>query len=95
MGMVQLVPVSLAWLWRLVSPRGFKNPSISGDGAALCAEGVGSYWPFDTGLRVTQANLLLRQLLDTPETLKQRLEIAERYGCCAAIGLYCELKTLA
>lgn len=69
MGMVQLVPVSLAWLWRLVSPRGFKNPSISGDGAALCAEGVGSYWPFDTGLRVTQANLLLRQLLDTPETL--------------------------
>lgn len=32
---------------------------------------------------------------DTPETLKQRLEIAERYGCCAAIGLYCELKKLA
>ena len=32
---------------------------------------------------------------DTPETLQLRLAIAEKYGCCAAIGLYRELKALA
>ena len=71
MGMVQIVPVSLAWIWRLVSPRGYKNPSIadSNAGSGLKAEGVGSYWPFATGLKVTQANMLLRQLLDAPNTL--------------------------
>ncbi|MBQ5799885.1 MAG: DUF4914 family protein [Oscillospiraceae bacterium] len=71
MGMLQVVPPSIAWLWRLVSPRGFKNPSIadSNAGSGLKAEGVGSYWPFATGKKVTQANLLLRQLVDTPNTL--------------------------
>lgn len=71
MGMVQFVPASLAWLWRLVCPRGFKNPSIadSNAGSGLKAEGVGSYWPFATGRRVTQANLLLHQMMDTPKTL--------------------------
>ena len=71
MGMVQFVPASIAWLWRLVSPRGFKNPSISDSnaGSGLKSEGVGSYWPFSTGLKVTQANMLLHQLLDTPQTL--------------------------
>ena len=54
-----------------MSPRGFKNPSIadSNAGSGLKAEGVGSYWPFCTGKKVTQANLLLRQMLDTPNTL--------------------------
>ena len=33
MGMVQFVPVSIAWLWRLISPRGFKNPSIADSNA--------------------------------------------------------------
>ncbi|MCQ2558478.1 MAG: DUF4914 family protein, partial [Oscillospiraceae bacterium] len=71
MGMVQVVPTSIAWLWRLISPRGFKNPSIADTnaGAGLKSEGVGSYWPFATGLKVTQANLLLRQMIDTPNTL--------------------------
>ena len=71
MGMVQFVPASIAWLWRLVSPRGFKNPSIAdvGTDGGLRTEGVGSYWPFCTGKKVTQANLLLRQMLDTPNTL--------------------------
>ena len=71
MGMVQFVPVSIAWLWRLVSPRGFKNPSIAdaNAGSGLKAEGVGSYWPFATGKKVRQANLLLRQMMDTPNTL--------------------------
>lgn len=71
MGMVQFVPVSIAWLWRLVSPRGFKNPSIadSSAGSGLKSEGVGSYWPFSTGKKVAQANLLLHQMMDTPNTL--------------------------
>jgi len=65
------VPASIAWLWRLVSPRGFKNPSIadSNAGSGLKSEGVGSYWPFSTGKKVTQANLLLKQMIDTPNTL--------------------------
>jgi len=71
MGMVQFVPASIAWLWRLVSPRGFKNPSIADTnaGSGLKSEGVGSYWPFATGKKVTQANLLLKQMIDTPNTL--------------------------
>lgn len=71
MGLVQIVPASIAWLWRLVSPRGFKNPSIAdnGSGSELKAEGVGSYWPFSTGKKVTQANMLLKQLVETPKTL--------------------------
>lgn len=32
---------------------------------------------------------------DSPETLRQRLQIARQYGCTAAIGLYRELKELA
>ena len=71
MGMVQFVPASLAWLWRLVSPRGFKNPSIAdvNAGSGLKSEGVGSYWPFATGRKVTQANLLLEQFKQSPNTL--------------------------
>lgn len=71
MGFVQVVPPALAWLWRLISPRGFKNPSIAENspGSGLSAEGVGSYWPFSTGLKVTQANMLLHQIVDTPNTL--------------------------
>ncbi len=69
MGMLQIVPISLAWIWRLIAPRGFKNPSIADSGNALKGEGVGSYWPFCTGKKVTQANMLLHQLLDCPNTL--------------------------
>ncbi len=71
MGMLQVVPVSIAWVWRLIAPRGFKNPSIADTsaGSGLKAEGVGSYWPFATGMKVTQANLLLQQMLACPNTL--------------------------
>ena len=69
MGLLHIIPPSLAWLWRLVSPRGFKNPSIVDGGGGMKSEGVGSYWPFATGLRVTQANLLLRQIMACPKTL--------------------------
>ena len=41
MGMLHFIPPALAWLWRLVAPRGFKNPSIVG-GGELKSEGVGS-----------------------------------------------------
>jgi len=71
MGMLQVIPASLAWIWRLVSPRGFKNPSIADTnaGSGLKAEGVGSYWPFATGKKVTQANMLLEQIISSPKTL--------------------------
>ncbi len=65
MGMFHLLPPALAWLWRLVAPRGHANPSIVATGG-MSSEGVGSYWPFATGKRVDQANLLLKQILDTP-----------------------------
>ncbi len=67
MGLMHIIPPALAWLWRLVAPRGFNNPSINGS-SQLESEGVGSYWPFATGLRVKQANLLLEQILNCPNT---------------------------
>ena len=59
-GLFHLLPPALAWLWRLVAPRGHANPSIV-DTDGMSSEGVGSYWPFATGRRVDQANLLLSQ----------------------------------
>lgn len=58
-GLFHLLPPALAWLWRLVSPRGHDNPSIV-DLEEMGSEGVGSYWPFAVGRRVAQANLLLQ-----------------------------------
>ena len=66
-GMFHVLPPALAWLWRLVAPRGHDNPSIT-DSEGMSSEGVGSYWPFATGKRVDQANLLLKQMLDTGNT---------------------------
>jgi hypothetical protein len=63
LGLFHLMPPALAWLWRLVAPRGHANPSIvSSEG--MSSEGVGSYWPFATGRQVDQANLLLKQFRD-------------------------------
>ena len=64
-GLFHILPPALAWLWRLVSPRGHANPSIIG-GDGMASEGVGSYWPFATGKMVTHANLLLDQIVQTP-----------------------------
>ena len=66
-GMLHVLPPALAWLWRLVAPRGHANPSIV-TAEGLTSEGVGSYWPFATGKRVTQANLLLRLIQQTAGT---------------------------
>lgn len=65
LGMFHLLPPALGWLWRLVAPRGHANPSIVTT-EGMSSEGVGSYWPFATGRRVDQANLILKQILDTP-----------------------------
>jgi hypothetical protein len=76
MGMMHIVPPALAWLWRLIAPRGDKNPSIGETASAadalehggMVSEGVGSFWPFSTGTKVGGANLLLRQIVDNPRT---------------------------
>ncbi|MFM8295318.1 MAG: DUF4914 family protein, partial [Microcystaceae cyanobacterium] len=65
-GLLHLLPPALAWLWRLVAPRGYANPSIV-EKEGMSSEGVGSYWPFATGRRVIQANLILQQILTTPK----------------------------
>jgi len=65
-GLFHILPSSLAWLWRLVSPRGFDNPSIISK-EKMGSEGVGSYWPFATGRKIDQANLLLKQIISTPK----------------------------
>ncbi|MGB6219859.1 DUF4914 family protein [Haloferula sp.] len=80
-GMFHLLPPALAWLWRLVAPRGHANPSIV-DSEGMSSEGVGSYWPFATGRRVDQANLLLRQIQDTPE-VRYILMPNQHVGCWA------------
>lgn len=67
MGLFQILPPALARLWRLVAPRGHANPSIV-DKGGMSSEGVGSYWPFSTGRKVAQANLLLEQLRNAPST---------------------------
>ncbi len=67
-GVMHILPPALGWLWRLVAPRGHENPSVSESGGGMSSEGVGSYWPFATGRRVDQANLLLDQILRTPKT---------------------------
>jgi len=72
MGMLHIVPPSLGWVWRLIAPRGDKNPSIGASASeeaaiahgGLVAEGVGSYWPFSTNTKVGSANLLLSQIVE-------------------------------
>lgn len=67
LGILHVLPPSIAWLWRLVSPRGYANPSVI-DTEGISSEGVGSYWPFATGKMVTHANLILDQIINTPMT---------------------------
>lgn len=67
MGMLHILPPALAWLWRMVAPRGHANPSVTST-EGMSSEGVGSYWPFATGRMVDQANILLKQIMSTPAT---------------------------
>lgn len=66
LGLFHVLPPAIAWLWRLVAPRGHANPSIVAT-EGMSSEGVGSYWPFATGRRVDHANLLLNQIIETPK----------------------------
>ncbi|TKG95729.1 DUF4914 family protein [Puteibacter caeruleilacunae] len=66
-GMFHFLPPALAWLWRLVAPRGFANPSVVSSDTSMKSEGVGSYWPFATGKKVHHANLLLEQIMNSPK----------------------------
>lgn len=68
LGLFHFLPPALAWLWRLVSPRGHANPSIISTGKGMESEGVGSYWPFATGKMVRHANLLLDQISSKTDT---------------------------
>ena len=67
LGIFHVLPPALAWLWRLVAPRGYNNPSII-DKTGMSSEGVGSYWPFATGKMVMQANLMLEQIVNSSNT---------------------------
>ena len=66
-GLFHVLPPALAWLWRLVAPRGYANPSIISTGS-MESEGVGSYWPFATGELIPHADMLLGQIIQTPRT---------------------------
>lgn len=67
-GLFHILNPAQAWLWRLVSPRGHGNPSIISE-EGLQSEGVGSYWPFATGKKDIQANILFEQIQNTQDTL--------------------------
>ena len=86
-GMFHVLPPAIAWLWRLVAPRGFANPSITFSDK-MESEGVGSYWPFATGKRVDQANILLRQMQETPGT--RYVLIPNQYIGCYKVGFKAE-----
>jgi len=61
-GIMHILPPALAWLYRLVAPRGYDNPSIIKT-SGLTSEGIGTYGPFLTGSIINHANLLLEQIL--------------------------------
>ncbi|MGL4513572.1 MAG: DUF4914 family protein [Lacipirellulaceae bacterium] len=83
MGLFHVLPPSLAWLWRLVAPRGHGNPSIV-DREGMQSEGVGSFWPFATGRKVDQANILLDQIMQTSAT--QFVLIPNQHVGCWKVG---------
>ncbi|MEO0531384.1 MAG: DUF4914 family protein [Planctomycetota bacterium] len=83
LGLFHVLPPSLAWLWRLVAPRGHGNPSIVDQGG-MQSEGVGSFWPFATGRKVDQANILLDQVMQTDNT--QFVLIPNQHVGCWKVG---------
>ena len=83
LGMMHVIPPALAWLWRLVAPRGHENPSITTT-QGMTSEGVGSYWPFATGKRVNHANLLLEQIMSSPNT--RYVLIPNQHVGCYKVG---------
>jgi hypothetical protein len=80
LAMMHVLSPALAWLWRLVAPRGHANPSIQAQKSKeMQSEGVGSYWAFATGRRVDQANLLLQaDCRDAGDPLRAHSQPAHR-----------------
>jgi hypothetical protein len=83
LGMMQIIPPALAWLWRLVAPRGHQNPSIT-DTVGMTSEGIGSYGPFLTGKWVTHANILLDQIVNSPNT--RYIVVPNQHIGCYKVG---------
>ena len=83
MGLMHILPPALGWLWRLVAPRGHANPSIV-ETEGMTSEGIGSYGYFLTGSVVNQANLLLEQVLATPNT--RYVLLPNQHVGCYAVG---------
>jgi hypothetical protein len=83
MGLMHILPPALGWLWRLVAPRGHANPSIV-ETEGMTSEGIGSYGYFLTGSVVNQANLLLDQVLATPNT--RYVLLPNQHVGCYAVG---------
>ncbi|MDR2558699.1 MAG: DUF4914 family protein [Oscillospiraceae bacterium] len=83
MGLMHILPPALGWLWRLVAPRGHANPSIV-ETEGMTSEGIGSYGYFLTGSVVKQANLLLEQVLATPNT--RYVLLPNQHVGCYAVG---------
>jgi hypothetical protein len=82
-GLFHILPPALGWLWRLVAPRGHANPSIV-ETEGMTSEGIGSYGYFLTGSVVKQANLLLDQVLSTPNT--RYVLIPNQHVGCYKVG---------
>ncbi|MEM5776516.1 MAG: DUF4914 family protein, partial [Anaerolineaceae bacterium] len=85
LGLFHLLPPALAWLWRLVSPRGHDNPSVVDDNG-MSSEGVGSYWPFVAGLRIPQANYLMEQFITHRRT--RYILVPNQYVGAWQVGFY-------
>ncbi|MCL2697889.1 MAG: DUF4914 family protein [Oscillospiraceae bacterium] len=83
MGLMHILPPALGWLWRLVAPRGHANPSIV-ESEGMSSEGIGSYGYFLTGSVVRQANLLLEQVINTPNT--RYVLLPNQHIGCYAVG---------
>jgi len=83
LGILNVLPPALAWLWRLVAPRGHNNPSIIVT-QGITSEGIGSYGPFLTGKAVTHANLLLEQVLNSPNT--RYVLVPNQHVGCYSVG---------
>ena len=73
LGMLHILPPALAFVWRLLAPRGYNNPSILSETTTqskapkqnqqpLQSEGVGTFWPFASGCMTDYANQLLAQI---------------------------------
>jgi hypothetical protein len=92
-GLFHILPPALGWIWRLVAPRGYANPSINDNSKMneIQSEGVGSYWPFATGKKVDQANLLLKQIINTPNTAY--VLIPNQYLGAYKVGFSAEMLT--